>query len=184
MLDDAFRTLIDHVALAQRILPNLARDDIHKDGEPSAMILAMDKAMEANGTLTRAYHDNVNATIAMLIEDTPAIQAFMKLLRSKARLEATAAEILEMIEPFVAGPKDARFPRAPKAMAGILRRFAPFLTNVKMEFDARTGKNRDRIIVASIETTSVGKPKGTGASPSRPIKPSGGAGSVEQPSLL
>jgi hypothetical protein len=56
---------------------------------------------------------------------------------------------LGQIDQYLDKPKDARYPKTGKALAKLLRDHARFMPDIEMEFDVRTGKDRDRNIVAT-----------------------------------
>jgi hypothetical protein len=72
----------------------------------------------------------------------------------------------------VDGQKDAGYPTSGKALAKLLREHARFMTDIDIEFDVRTGKDRDRNLVARWQSSKgVATTSSTPASPKATAKP-------------
>ena len=172
-------------------------DTVHNDAELERWILATDKGLGLGGKMRAAVQHNLEQTLTAIVRERPAMVAFLALVRTKGSVKATATELLAEIEPFLEAPKDARYPTSGKAFAKLLRDHQRFMTDIEIEFDVLTGKNRDRNIVAtwkshriSSETSAASqprpetavKPKASAKVAARPVKDA--SKSHDQPSLL
>jgi hypothetical protein len=118
-------------------------------------ILAVDKGLSLEGKLMTAFANNVEDALSSIINERPAVRAFQALVKAQGSVTATATQFLDKIEPFLDGPKDARYPTSGKALAKLLRDHKRFMTDIEIEFDVRTGKDRDRNIVATWQSARV-----------------------------
>ena len=119
-----------------------------------------------------ALQNNLEQTLNDIMKERPAVMAFHALVRAKRLVTATATQLLDEIEPFLDGPKDARYPTSGKALANLLRDHARFMTDIDIEFGVRTGKDRDRNIVARSQAPKSAATISSGtASPKAATKP-------------
>jgi hypothetical protein len=130
---------------------------VHKDADLEKWILAVDKSLELGGKLMTIFIHNLEQTIAAVIAERPAVRAFMALVKAKGSVRATATELLAQIDPFLDGPKDVHFPTSGKSLAKILRDHSRFMDDIEIEFNVRTGKDRDRNIVATWTSPRTGE---------------------------
>jgi hypothetical protein len=135
---------------------------IFKDAALERWLLAVDKVLAASGKLMQAYHQNGQAVLSDIVSDNPALSAFMGMVRARGGATATAMDMMSLIEPFLTGPKGSHWPKGPKEFATLLRNSVYAMPDVEIEFDVRTGKERHRMIVASLK---VQKKEGKSAPP-------------------
>lgn len=167
-------------------------DAVQKDAELERWNLAIDKGLGLGGKMQITLQNNLQQTLARIITERPAVAAFLALVRAKGSVKATATELLDEIEPFLDAPKDARYPTSGKALAKLLRDYQRFMTDIEIEFDVRTGKDRDRNIVATWQSHRVcrdtaaakatAKPRASAKVAAEPMKMT--SKSHDQPTLL
>ena len=148
-------------SLALEHLDTIELDAVQRDADLERWVMALDKGLGLGDRLLAALQTNLEQTLTDIIEERPAIRAFLALVKAKGSVKATATELLDEIEPFLDGPKDPRYPTTGKALAKLLRDYKRYMTDIEIEFDVRTGKDRDRNIVARWQG-----PKGTVATSS------------------
>ena len=193
----ALGSLAKACTMAMQHRKTIELDAVHKDAELEKWILAIDKGLGLGGKMQAALQHNLEQTLTAIVRDRPAIVAFLALVKAKGSVKATATELLAEIEPFLEAPKDARYPTSGKAFAKLLRDHKRFMTDIDIEFDVRTGKDRDRNIVATWQSHRIStdtpaasqsrpetavKPKASGKVGAKPVKDA--AKSHDQPSLL
>jgi hypothetical protein len=137
-------------------MPSAALTDVYKDAALEKWLLAVGMALDLKGKILMAYRENGGQALSDIVDDNPPVRAFLDLLHANRTVTATATDMLALTEPFLAQPKGARWPKSGKEFAAVLRRFAYAMPDVEIEFDVRTGKNRDRNIVASLKPSKVG----------------------------
>jgi hypothetical protein len=139
-------------------MSSISLDEVHKDASLEKWLLAIDAALNLEGELMVAYRENGARALSDIVDANPPVQAFLNMLQAKGSVSATATEMLMLVEPFIAGSKGLRWPKSGKEFATILRRHVYAMRDVEIEFDVRTGKARDRNIVATLR-----KVEGVGA---------------------
>jgi len=128
---------------------------VHKDAALKKRILALDKGLNLQGQLMVAFVRNLEEALETVVAERPALRAFRALVKAKGSVKATGTQLLELIEPLLDSPKDARYPTSGKAMAKLLREHERFMPEIEIEFNVRTGKDRDRNIVARWKSAEV-----------------------------
>ena len=151
----AFGSLVKLCSQALRQRKAVELDTPLKDADLERWIMALDKGFSLENKLMTAFANNIENTLSSIINERPAVAAFRALVRAQGAVTATATELLDLIEPFLDGPKDARYPTSGKGLAKLLRDHKRFMTDIDIEFDVRTGKDRDRNIVASWQSRQV-----------------------------
>jgi len=144
----AFGSLVMACTLALQNRKTVELDAVHKDAELEKWIVALDNGLDLGGKLMGALQHNLEQTLTDIIQERPALRAFHALVQAKGSVKATATELLVDIEPFLDGPKDARYPTSGKALAKLLRDHKRFMTSIEIDF-VRSGKDGDRNIVAT-----------------------------------
>jgi hypothetical protein len=145
----AFGSLAKAAKLALQQRQNIELDAVHNDADLERWNQALDRGLSLSGRMVAALRNNMEQTLADIINERPAIKAFLALVKAKGSVKATATELLAEFEPFLDGPKDARYPTCGKQLAKLLRDYTRFMTDVEIDFNVRTGKDRDRNIVAT-----------------------------------
>lgn len=192
----AFGSLVKLCSHALRHRKAVELEAVVKDAELERWLLAVDKGLGFEGKLMTAFAHNVEQALSSIINERPAVRAFQGLVEAQGAVTATATQLLDQIEPFLDGPKDIRYPTSGKALAKLLRDHRRFMTDIEIEFDVRTGKDRDRNIVATWQSrricrdTAAASPSSAKAATKRkapakpPAKPMEAAKSHDQPMLL
>jgi hypothetical protein len=151
----AFGSLVRLCSQAFGHLKAVELQTVLKNADLEKWILAVDKGLGLEGELMIAFANNLEEALSSIIHERPAVRAFQALVKAQGSVTATATQLLDQIEPFLEGPKDARYPSSGKALAKLLRDHKRFMTAIEIEFDVRTGKDRDRNIVATWQSTQV-----------------------------
>jgi hypothetical protein len=178
----AFGSLVKACSLTLQHQKTVELDAVHKDAELERWNRALDNGLNLGGKMVAGLQHNLEQTLADIIKERPAVSAFRALVQAQVSVKATASQMLDDIEPFLDGPKDARYPTSGKQLAKLLRDYKRFMTDIEIEFNVLTGKNRDRNIVATWQG-----PK-SGAAPSsmkaHPKRKKADSVARDQPSLL
>jgi hypothetical protein len=145
----AIGCLVKACSLALQHRNTVELDVVQGDADLERWVMALDKGLGLGGKMLAALQHNLEQTLTGIIGERPAPRAFHALVQAKGSVTATATQLLAEIEPFLDGQKDARYPTSGKALAKLLREHARFMTDIDIEFDVRTGKDRDRNIVAT-----------------------------------
>jgi hypothetical protein len=163
----ALGSLANACTLALQHRKTVELDAVQKDAELEKWIVALDKGLGLGGEMLAALQHNLEQTLAGIIRERPAVGAFYALVRAKGSIKATATQLLDEIEPFLEGSKDPRYPTSGKAMAHLLRHYRRFMIDIDIEFDVRTGKDRDRNIVATWQGPKAARGEAAAASPTK-----------------
>jgi hypothetical protein len=145
----ALGSLVRACRLALEHRKTIKLDAVHNDAELERWNRGLDKSLNLGGKMLAVLRHNLEQTLADIVKERPAIRAFLALVKAKGAVKKTATQLLEEIEPFLDGPKDARYPTTGKQLAKLLRDYKRFMTDIEIDFDVLTGKNRDRNIVAT-----------------------------------
>ena len=117
-----------------------------------------------------AYEGNVADSYNDLLELDPLLAVFRDYVREIKTFRGTAGQLLQELNGAARIPKGHRWPRNPRALSGRLRHDAKLLLpEIKMEFNIKEGRNRDRLIVADLKL-----------SPESPKKPDGRAKAADK----
>jgi len=117
----AFGSLVKACSLALEHRKTIKLDAVHNDAELERWNRALDKGLNLGGKMLAALQHNFEQTLADIVKERPAIRAFVALVKAKGTVKATATQLLDEIEPFLDGPKDARYPTTSKQLAKLLR---------------------------------------------------------------
>jgi hypothetical protein len=156
MTPKAFGSLAYLAAKALAHFPGVQLEAVYRDAASEKWIAAADLSLGPKGKLMAALRHNTEEVSKDILNDTPALRAFMDLLKAEGSVATTASDLLNALEPFLKGPKGARWPKSGKAFASLIRRHMRYMPNIEIEFVRSTGKNRDRNIVASLKSTPAG----------------------------
>jgi hypothetical protein len=145
----ALGSLVKACSLALKYRKTIKLDAVHIDAELERWNRGLDQGLNLGGKMLAALRHNLEQTLTDIVKERPATRAFLALVKAKGAVKKTATQLLEEIEPFLDGPKDARYPTSGKQLAKLLRDYKRFMTDIEIDFDVLTGKNRDRNIVAT-----------------------------------
>jgi putative DNA primase/helicase len=151
----ALGALVGLASKAMALRETVELETVFKDAAFERWLLAVDKALTANGKLMETYRRNGQTVLANIVADTPALSGFMSMLRSKGDVTATAKDMMCLIEPFLTEQKGSHWPKTPREFSSLLRASAYAMPEVEIEFGVRTGKARDRMIVARLKVTKA-----------------------------
>jgi len=112
----AFGSLVKACSLALEHRKTIKLDAVHNDAELERWNRALDKGLNLGGKMLAALQHNLEQTLADIVKERPAIRAFVALVKAKGTVKATATQLLDEIEPFLDGPKDARYPTTSKQL--------------------------------------------------------------------
>jgi hypothetical protein len=152
----AFGSLVKLCSAALRHRDTVELTTVHKDADLEKWILAVDKGLGLSGKLMAVFARSLEQAMATIVDERPALRAFQSLVKAKGSVKATATQLLNQIEPFLDSPKDVRFPTSGKSLAKLLRAHARFMGDIDIEFNVRTGKDRDRNIMATWTSHKTG----------------------------
>lgn len=183
----AFGSLVNLCSKALNLQNTIKLTAVQKDAELERWILALDKSLNLEGKLLDAFTRSLEQALADIVNERPALRAFLALVKARGRVIATATKLLDDLESFLDGPKDARYPTSGKGFVKLLRDHERFMPDIEFETNVRTGKARDRNIVAIWKSPQAGNGNHSIAlsSVTATIKPKkGGNEAPDQPKLL
>ncbi len=174
----AFGSLVELCSQVLSLQDTVELTAVQRDAELERWILAVDKSLNLEGKLMDALTGSLEQALADIVNERPALRAFLTLVKSKGRVTATATKLLDDLESFLDDPKDARYPTSGKALTKLLRDHQRYIADIEIEFGVRTGKARDRNIVATWKSRKAGNgsPAIAPSSVTTTIKPKKGGG--------
>jgi hypothetical protein len=157
--------LLDAVVQGLRRLPETRLDKLPRMADFALWAAACETALWPAGTFWSAYCGNRDEAVEGVIDADPIAAAVRGILATRTEWTGTASDLLGALAE-AAGERVAKsksWPDTPRALAGRLRRAAPFLRKIGIEISfGREGRARTRTIhIATIPT-----PENTGARPS------------------
>jgi hypothetical protein len=157
--------LLDAVVHGLRRLPETRLDKLPRMADFALWATACETAIWPAGTFWSAYRGNRDEAVEGVIDADPIAAAVRAVMATRTEWTGTASDLLGALAE-AAGervPKSKTWPDSPRALAGRLRRAAPFLrkTGIKISF-GREGRARTRTI--HIATTPM--PENASARPS------------------
>ncbi len=166
--------LLDAVVQGLRRLPETRLDKLPRMADFALFATACETALWPAGTFWSAYCGNRDEAVEGVIDADPIAAAVRIVMATRTEWTGTASDLLGALAE-AAGERVAKsktWPDSPRALAGRLRRAAPFLRKIGIEISfGREGRARTRTI--HIVTTPT--PENTGARPSASSAPSASA---------
>jgi hypothetical protein len=161
-------------------LKNLA--NIKLPGKPRMADFAMwaeacTRAYWPAGTFMRAYQENIESAVDLVLESSPVADAVRKFMVDRADWEGTAGDLLPLLSALVDDHinKERGWPKAGNALTNKLRRAAPHLR--KAGIDVKFGRNPgtgQRVITITAKGRPGPEHKGkTSSQSSQPSRPQG-----------
>ena len=159
--------LLDAVVQGVKRLPETRLDKLPRMADFALWATACETALWPAGTFWSAYCGNRDEAVEGVIDADPIAAAVRVVMATRTEWTGTASDLLGALAE-AAGErvtKTKTWPDSPRALAGRLRRAAPFLRKIGIEISfGREGRARTRTI--HIATTPT--PENTGARPSAP----------------
>jgi hypothetical protein len=163
--------LLDAVVQGLRRLPETRLDKLPRMADFALWATACETALWPAGTFWSAYCGNRDEAVEGVIDADPVAASVRAVMATRTEWTGTASDLLGALAE-AAGERVAKsktWPDSPRALAGRLRRAAPFLRKIGIEISfGREGRARTRTI--HIATTPT--PENTGARPSASSAPS------------
>jgi hypothetical protein len=163
--------LLDAVVQGLRRLPETRLEKLPRMADFALWATACETALWPVGTFWSAYCGNRDEAVEGVIDADPIAAAVRTAMATRTEWTGTASDLLGALAE-AAGERVAKsksWPDSPRALAGRLRRAAPFLRKIGIEISfGREGRARTRTI--HIATTPT--PENTGARPSASSAPS------------
>jgi hypothetical protein len=166
--------LLDAVVQGLRRLPETRLDKPPRMADFALWATACETALWPAGTFWSAYCGNRDEAVEGVIDADPIAAAVRAVMATRTEWTGTASDILGALAEAAdeRAAKSKTWPDSPRALAGRLRRAAPFLRKIGIEISfGREGRARTRTI--HIATTPT--PENTGARPSASSAPSASA---------
>jgi hypothetical protein len=166
--------LLDAVAVGLKRLPETRLEKLPRMADFALWATACETALWPAGTFWSAYCGNRDEAVEGVIDADPIATAVRALMATLTEWTGTASDLLGALAE-AAGERVAKsknWPDSPRALAGRLRRAAPFLRKIGIEISfGREGRARTRTIhIAAIPSHAA--PENTGARPSASSTPS------------
>ena len=169
--------LLDAVVHGLKRLPETRLEKLPRMADFALWATACETALWPAGTFWSAYCGNREEAVDDVIDADPVAAAVRSLMAAQAVRTVwtgNASDLLGALAEMVGerAAKSKTWPDSPRALAGRLRRAAPFLRKIGIEVGFwREGRSRTRTI--NITTTpSFVMPKNVGTQPSTPSAPS------------
>jgi hypothetical protein len=163
--------LLDAVVQGLKRLPETRLEKLPRMADFALWATACETALWPVGTFWSAYCGNRDEAVEGVIDADPIAAAVRAVMATRTEWTGTASDLLGALAE-AAGERVAKsktWPDSPRALAGRLRRAAPFLRKIGIEISfGREGRARTRTI--HIATTPT--PENTGARPSASSAPS------------
>ena len=141
--------LLDAVSHGIRELPTTKLEKLPRMADFALWVSACEGALQLPATFWAAYCGNRDESIDTVIEGDPVATTVREIMAARTEWSGTATELLGVLTAVIgeAQRKVKTWPDSARALAGRLRRAAPFLrkVGVSITFD-RSGKARTRTI--------------------------------------
>jgi hypothetical protein len=149
--------LLDAVARGLAELPRTKLDKLPRMADFALWATACETALWPSGTFWSAYCGNRDEAVDGVIDADPIAAAVRAMMTARTEWTGTASDLLGALAE-MAGERVAKaktWPDSPRALAGRLRRAAPFLRKIGIDIGfEREGRARTR----TIRMTAAGKP--------------------------
>ena len=164
--------LLDAVVQGLRRLPETRLEKLPRMADFALWAMACEAALWPAGTFWSAYCGNRDEAVEAVIDADPVAAATLAFMAMRTEWTGTALDLLGALDVAVGerAAKAKTWPHSPRALAGRLRRAAPFLRKVGIEIDfGHEGRGRMRTRTIHIIAAAAENP---GARPSPPPPPS------------
>ena len=160
-------TLLDAVVHGLKWLPETRLEKLPRMADFALWATACETALWPAGTFWSAHCGNREEAVEGVIDADPIAAAVRGIMATRTEWTGTASDLLGALAK-VAGERVAKsktWPDSPRALAGRLRRAAPFLRKIGIEISfGREGRARTR----TIHIATIPAPENTEARPSAP----------------
>jgi hypothetical protein len=164
--------LLDAMVQGLRRLPETRLEKLPRMADFALWATACEAALRPAGTFWSAYCGNRDEAVEGVIDADPVAAATLAFMAPGTMWTGTALDLLGALDA-AAGERAAKaktWPHSPRALAGRLRRAAPFLRKVGIEIDfGHEGRGRARTRTIHITAAAA---ENTGARSSPPSSPS------------
>ena len=151
--------LLDGVIQGLKMLPHTTLARLPRMADFAVWASACETAFWPAGTFMSAYSGNRDEAVDNAIEADPVAAAVRTMMAERMEWKGTATDLLGVLAE-AAGERVANsktWPANPRALSGRLRRVAPFLRKVGIEFNyTKEGRARTRVIYIAAEGSFTG----------------------------
>jgi hypothetical protein len=155
--------LLDAIVMGLKMLPQTTLEKLPRMADFALWATACETALWEAGTFCSAYCGNLNEAVDNVIDADPVAVAVRALMATRTVRTQTASDLLGALAESAGerATKTKTWPDSPRALAGRLRRAAPFLRKIGIEISfEREGHARTRMI--RITATDTYRPEYAG----------------------